>query len=230
MTSSLNEALDSLLDLSRQHLELAQIPVEPALARPKSFLKVLDAEHFNWNSERVRKLFAMRFHLKVPPLDQINLIYYPEANCSAPIFIFFCLVTKRKVIGHINVNCPFDDDAYHATWVQPLVQQLNQVAAFDCADRYPDWMQKYRNDCTVYGMFARDRYEDLLSCARGYLNHYLEQLKILPTETDPDRIMQIQRFHDGFIEDIRTQDKAQGMMAKIIGKETAKRIFHEVTT
>jgi hypothetical protein len=226
----LDQALDNLLDLSRQHLELEPIPVDPELARPKSFLKVMDAEHFNWTSDRLRKLFAMRVHLKVPPLDQMNLIYYPDAGYSAPIFIFFCLLTKRKVIGHINVNCPFDDDAYRATWLQPLVEQLKQVAPLDCADRYPEWMKKYRNECTVYGMFPRDRYEDLLTCAQGYLNHYLEQLKILQLETDPNRIMQIQSFQAGFVEDIRTQDKAQSMMAKILGKDKAKRIFHEVTT
>lgn len=230
MTPSVSQALENLMALSRGYLELEPIPLDPELARPKSFLKVLDSEHFNWTSDGVRKVFAMRFHLKVPPLDQMNLIYYPEADCSAPIFIFFCLLTKRKVIGHINVNCPFDDEAYQSKWVQPLVKQLNQAAPFDCADRYPEWMKKYRNECTVYGMFERARYGDLLTCAEGYLNHYLEQLTALQRETDPDRIRQIQRFQAGFVEDIRTQDKAQSMMAKIIGKDKAKRIFNEVTT
>jgi hypothetical protein len=33
-----------------------------------------------------------------------------------------------------------------------------------------------------------------------------------------------------FVSDIRTQDKAQGMMAKMIGAEKARRIFWEITT
>ena len=33
-----------------------------------------------------------------------------------------------------------------------------------------------------------------------------------------------------FVSDIRTQDKAQGMMARMIGAEKARRIFYEVTT
>ena len=40
----------------------------------------------------------------------------------------------------------------------------------------------------------------------------------------------LQKWVAPLVDDIRTQDKAQGMMAKLIGKETAKRIFYEVTT
>jgi hypothetical protein len=43
-------------------------------------------------------------------------------------------------------------------------------------------------------------------------------------------MLRIKTFHAGFINDIRTQDKAQAMMARMIGKDTAKRIFYEVTT
>ena len=166
--TNVHEALEDLLALTRQQIELAPVEVEPELARPKSFLKVLEAEHLNWRSDRLRKLFAMHFHLKVPPLDQMNLIYYPKNDYDAPIFIFFCLLTKRKVVGHINVNCPFNDPSYVETWVKPMVEELNRVDPFDSADRYPDWMQKYRNECTVYGMFSRDRYADLIICAQGF--------------------------------------------------------------
>ena len=50
------------------------------------------------------------------------------------------------------------------------------------------------------------------------------------SETDPAKLQQLKAFQDAFIEDIRTQDKAQGMIAKMIGKQKAKRIFYEVTT
>jgi hypothetical protein len=49
-------------------------------------------------------------------------------------------------------------------------------------------------------------------------------------EIDPTRLSAIRKFQDGFVSDIRTQDKAQGMISKMIGAKTAKRIFYEVTT
>jgi hypothetical protein len=49
-------------------------------------------------------------------------------------------------------------------------------------------------------------------------------------EIDPTRLSAIRKFQDGFVSDIRTQDKAQGMIAKMIGPKIAKRIFYEVTT
>jgi hypothetical protein len=47
---------------------------------------------------------------------------------------------------------------------------------------------------------------------------------------DPAGLARIEKFQSQFVEDIRTQDKAQGMMAKMIGKDIARRIFYEVTT
>lgn len=230
MSDSLNRTLDEMLAATREHITLDPVELEPEIARPKSFLKVLDAEHFNWTGDPLRKLFAMRFRVKIPPLDQMNVIYYPRAEYAAPIFIFFCLLTKRKVIGHLNVNCPLDDADYRRQWVTPLQSMLGEFDEFSCADRYPEWMKKYRNDSTIYGMFTRDRYEDLAACAKQYLNYYLAQLKDAKPETEPERLARISAFHEGFIDDIRTQDKAQAMMGRMIGKNTAKRIFYEVTT
>ncbi len=91
-------------------------------------------------------------------------------------------------------------------------------------------MLKYKTDCSIYGMFARDRLEDLENCAHDYLGHYLKLAREAGEVTDPARLERIRQFHTGFVEDIRTQDKAQGMMAKMIGKEKARRIFYEITT
>ncbi len=140
------------------------------------------------------------------------------------------MVTKRKVIAHLNVNCPFDDADYRARWVQPLVERLQRYAPFDSDDRYPEWMQKYRNECTIYGLFPRERLDDLSNCCFDYLDHYVEQVAAAAPVTDPQRLAQIAGFQAQWVSDIRTQDKAQGMIAKMIGKDTARRIFYEVTT
>ena len=228
--SELDRLLDSALERVGRYATVEPMTLDPDLAKPKSFLKVLDADHYNWQADGYRKLFGMRFRVKLPPLDQINMIFSPEPDRAAPIFIFFCLLTKRKVIGHLNVNCPFNDDEYRAQWVAPLVERLRRYPSFDCEDRYPEWMKKYRNDCTIYGMFLNERFEDLRDCALDYLDYYLPEAAALEPETDAARLARIREFHDGFVNDIRTQDKAQGMIAKMIGKDKARRIFYEITT
>jgi hypothetical protein len=226
----LDQLFDSVIDRVRARFPLEDVPLAPELAEPKAFLKVLTAKHYNWNAERFRKLFGMRFTVKLPPLDQLNTIFYPEPIFEVPIFLFFCLVTRRKLIAHLNVYCPFDDPAYRAIHVDPLTQILGKYPSFECADRYPDWMQKSRQECTIYGMFKRDRLDDLSNCAFEYLDHYLQTVRDAEPVEDPGRLQAISRFHAEFVDDIRTQDKAQGMIAKMIGKEKARRIFYEITT
>jgi len=209
---------------------LTEVELDPEIAEPKSFLKILDATHYNWKAERFRKLFGMRFIVKLPPLDQMNSIFYPEPIYDTPIFLFFALVTKRKLIAHLNVYCPFDDANYRARHIDPLVQLLQRYPPFDCDDRYPEWMQKYRQPCSIYGMFPRARLDDLGNCARDFLGHYLRVAHTARPVEEAGRLTAIKAFHEQFIDDVRTQDKAQGMIAKMIGKDKARRIFYEITT
>ncbi len=209
---------------------LEPVDIDPDLAQPKSRLKILTARHYNWRTDRFCKIFGMRFSVKLPPMEQLNTIFYPQTDLDVPIFIFFCLVTKRKLIAHLNVNCPFDDAEYRAGHVDPLVAILDRYPPFECKDRYPEWMKKYRNPCTIYGMFSQERLDDLTDCAFSYLDAYLHRATSAAKVEDPDRLEQIGRFQEQFKEDIRTQDKAQGMIAKMIGADKARRIFYEVTT
>ena len=225
-----NRLFDSVIGKISAANGLQEMPIEPELAKPKSFLRLVDAEHYNWSSKNFRKVFGMRFRVKVPPIDQLNIIVYPAANKNLPIFIFFCMLTKRKCIAHINVNLPFSDTAYVEQHVKPLVDIRNSYEPFECKDRYPEWMQKFQNECSIYGLFPRERYEDIADCAIRYAEAYMQQVAAAEVETDPERLAQLKAFQDQFVEDIRTQDKAQGMIAKMIGKKTARRIFYEVTT
>ena len=221
---------DSVMGKVRERFPLEEISLDPELAEPKSFLKILTAKHYNWRAERFSKLFGMRFKVKLPPLNQLNTIFYPEPVYDTPIFLFFALLTKRKLIAHLNVYCPFDDAAYLAKHVEPKVEMLQRYPTFECADRYPEWMKKYRQPCSIYGLFAKERIDDLRSCALDYLDHYLQIAANAEPQEDAIRLEQIARFQAQFREDIRTQDKAQGMIAKMIGKEKARRIFYEITT
>lgn len=220
----------SLVDRVDRRLGLVPVAVDPELAEPRSFLKILKARHWNWTAPRFRKIFGMRFNVKVPALDQMNFIMYPEPGYDIPIFLFFCLVTGRKLICHVNVNCTLGDPAGRERWVEPLLAVRGRYGPFEAADRYPEWMLKWRTPAGIYGMFMKDRFDDFMNCGFGYLDRYLDMAAASERVTDPARLAAIQASQAQFVSDIRTQDKAQGMMAKMIGRETARRIFHEVTT
>ena len=80
---------------------------------------------------------------------------------------------------------------------------LQQYPAFECADRYPDWMKKYRQPCSIYGMFPKERLDDLSSCAFDYLGHYLQMAANALPQEDSARLEQVARFQAQFREDIR---------------------------
>jgi hypothetical protein len=226
----MDELFGALVGKVAEQFPLEEVTLDPELAQPKSFLKVLTARHYNWRADKFTKLFGMRFSVKLPPLEQLNSIFYPEPVYDTPIFLFFALFTKRKLIAHLNIYCPFDDEGYLAKHVAPKLEMLEQYPSFECADRYPEWMKKYRQPCSIFGMFPKARLDDLSSCALDYLDHYLQLAKAAEPEGDAIRLERIASFQAQFREDIRTQDKAQGMIAKMIGKEKARRIFYEITT
>lgn len=213
-----------------ERFPLTPVALDPDLAEPRSFLKILKARHYNWQSPGLRKVFGMRFDVKIPALEQMNLIIYPDACHDTPIFLMFCLLTGRKLICHVNVNCTHDDPEYAARWVQPLAELQRRFGSFACHDRYPEWMLKWRTPAGIYGLFPRDRLADFIGCGTAYLHHYLGLAATAPVVTDPAHLAQIQAAQAQFVSDIRTQDKAQGMMAKMIGADKARRIFYEVTT
>ena len=226
----LDERLSTIIERVGRDEALTENHIPSEIAEPTSFLKVLRAKHYNWESDRFRKLFAMRFSVKVPPLEQINSIFYPRADYDFPVFIFFCLLTKRKAIAHLNLCCPFDDENYRARWEKPFAEILNSYDPFESNDRYPEWMKKYRNSSTIYGLFPRDRADDISDCCTRYLDLYMRQVNEEQPVSDTARSEQMQTFLDQWVDDIRTQDKAQGMIGKMIGKKKARRIFYEVTT
>ncbi len=225
-----DQRLQAVLDQVKQYMPLDEVEVDGEISDNKAFLKLVTVSCHNWAAGRIPRIGALRMTVKVPALDALTMIFYPEADSDAPIFLFFFLITGRKVISHFNVCTPFDDDEYLQKWVKPLDAIQAKYPEFECMDRYPEWMKAYQHDSTVYGLFKQDRLDDLSGCSLEYLDHYLGLVADNEKTTDPERLQTIAEFHQHFKEDIRTRDKAQGMTSKFIGKEKARRIFYEVVT
>lgn len=224
------ERMDEVIRRTQAHMSLAPVAMDPQLEQADSPLKILKVRCRSWESDKLRKIGTLRFFVKLPPLDALNMIFYPREHVDAPIFILFFLETRRKLICHINVNTPSREPDYLHHWVDPMAELRKGYPSFDAKDRYPEWMKKYRHDCTVYGLFSREKTADLSNFMFDCLDTYAEKLARAPFVEDPGRLEELRRFHTQWIDDIRTQDKAQGMISKFIGKAKARRIFHEVST
>ena len=91
-----DQRFNELMARVNEAFPLQEIKVPAELAEPKSFLKVLKARHYNWSNERFSKLFGMRFSVKIPPLEQLNTIFYPSEAYDFPIFIFFLFAYQEE--------------------------------------------------------------------------------------------------------------------------------------
>lgn len=222
--------LDAIITHIGSVFPLTAVPLAPEIAETSAFFKYLRVRCHNWTADRLSKVSGLRFGVSMPQMDALNVILYPTLDFDAPIFLVFCVLTRKRFIAHLNVCCPFDDTAYRATWVEPLARHREQYEPFHSEAAYPDWMLVDRNACSLHGAFDGDRLEDFTACTIGYLDRYLETLKHSPRMTDPARRARVSDFHARFKGDIRTRDRAQGMTARFIGKERARQIFFQVAT
>ena len=82
--------------------------------------------------------------------------------------------------------------------------------------------------CAIYAHPSRDNLSSVKSCVLDYLEVYLHLLTSAEKVTNADRRQQIIGFHKKFKQDLATKDGAQKMLARVIGKKRAGRIYNEV--
>ena len=226
----MDQQLDVLIGRLRHQLNLEPIAIDPALTAPGSSQRAMQLNCFNWQTEQFAKIAIMQTSVEVPPMNQLNSIFYPKPNYDFPIFLLLHVLTKTNVIAIINLNCPFSDRSYTATYVDPFVRIQKKYPPLDGKDRYPDWFDKYRNSATVFGVYRKSQADQLTECALEYLQIYLALAARAPQVEAPERLQRIAHFHEQFKNDIRNKDRGRLVLAKLTNKKTARRIFYEVAT
>ena len=89
-------------------------------------------------------------------------------------------------------------------------------------------MRIYQRPGTIYSMPERKLEKDVKRCAMDYLDLYLEMLDQAEAAADPTYAARIEAAQTSYRNDIITKDKSRQMLAKLIGKKKANRIFQEV--
>ncbi|MCX8044714.1 MAG: phytochromobilin:ferredoxin oxidoreductase [Desulfobacterota bacterium] len=219
--------LSQALDIIGKKTPLSPCELPQELAETKFILNVLTLRCFNWKSDILRKVYAMRMTVKVPSMDIIGMAFYPHTFYDLPIFAFDLTCTSKKVIAYINPVAVVQGEAYRQRFIEPFKPVYEKCGDFQ-PHKVPEWMQKYNNSCTIYTMPERDRLDDLKACAVGYLQVYAELLATAQPVAETAQRSAIEAFHAAYIRDLTTKDRSQVMLAKIIGKQKAARIFNEV--
>ena len=226
----MDQQLERLMDQLRQQVDLEPIVLDPALTALDASQRQMQLNCFNWRAERFAKISVMQTSVEVPPMNQLNSIFYPKPEYDFPIFLFLHVLTKSHVIAIFNVNCPFSDESYFARNVIPFVQIQKKFPPLEGKDRYPDWFDKYRNGATIFGVYSKGQADQLAACGLEYMQSYLKLAAEAPKIDAPDRLERINSFHEQFRDDIRNKDRGRLVLAKLTNDETARRVFYEVAT
>ena len=207
------------------HVQPVALPDE--LAGTTFPLKAVDLQCCNWKSEKVRKQYCMRMKVRVPSLDILGMAIHPDIRYDAPIFIFDLSCTRKVVVTYINLIGLSDDPSWAERYIAPARRIAEKYSDF-APHSMPEWMQAYHSACTVYSMPPRSRLEDIKRCVIEYVELYTGLLASTHEITDTGYRKKIEDVHQRFREDLLTKDRSQKMLAKIIGRKKASRIFHEV--
>jgi hypothetical protein len=204
-------------------------PVElPAELRETRFpLGLLEMHCYNWKSPGIRKLYAMRLKIKVPSLDILGMALYPEPDFDLPIFCFDLSCAKKKVVTYINAIPLIQDEAYKQKYLDHF-RPVHAVHGNFPPHKTPEWMLRYKTPYTIYSMPDRERAADIKACVPDYLAVYLQMLSTACRIDNAEYHARIEQEQKNYINDLLTKDNSQKMLAKILGTQKTRRIFHEV--
>lgn len=223
----MDELFSQVLSRIQNRFPLEPCALPPELAETKFIFNVLDLHCLNWTAEKLRKIYCMRMKVKMPSLDIVGMAFYPEPCFDVPIFAFDLSCTNKKVVSYINFIAVFNTEDYYKKYIDPLKPAYEKHSHFPY-QKMRDWMQVYRNPCTIYSMPERSCLEELKACVLAYLAVYLDLLAGAEKTEDKDCCRRIEDFHNAYRHDLTTKDRSQIMLGKIIGKQKASRIFNEV--
>ena len=171
----------------------------------------------------------MRIRVAVPYLDVFGMAVYPDATTDMPGFVFDFSCTKKKVFAYVNWVPLFNDTAYRSQYIQPM------KLVHDCCGTFPsqsvrEWMRPYHTPYTIYTFPPASYLPELKKCAFAYLECYLDIFAQAEKIADPGYAAQVEAEQRGYIQALISNDNSQKMLGRIIGRERARRIFHEVVT
>ena len=215
------------------HALESRLALEP-MASPKELSEIrwplgfFSLRCWNMRAEKIRKIYFMRMSLKFPAFEYLGLGMYPDQAHDLPIFYLDLSRTSTKAIAYINPIAPVPDEACAKKYLAPF-------GPIFCRHHFPaapirPWMQPFVSPCTVYTMPDAAMLGELKQCGLAYVECYLCLLGKAEKIIDADYETKIAGARNNYIAQSLANDVTQKMLARLIGKKRAGRIFREMLT
>ncbi|MCX5899957.1 MAG: hypothetical protein NTX06_04340 [Proteobacteria bacterium] len=214
-------------NIAGQHAELREMPIDKELSRIRWIFGLLELRLANWQAAGIRKLYTMEMKMRIPAMHQQGITLYPDAETDMPVLTVDLTRMKKKTIAYINVIALYHDDAYrqkHLDAFLPIFDRYKDLPQTDM----PTWMQPHRNPCSLFAMTSADCYERYEQCALEYVELYCERLHQCPPLEDEDARKRAAEAQRQFCLELAEKDTTRHILAKVIGRRRADRIFQEV--
>jgi hypothetical protein len=216
-----------------KHAIESRLPLEP-MASPHKLgktgwpLRLFSLRCWNMRAAKIRKIYVMRMSMRFPAFEYFGLGIYPDHAHDLPIFFLDLSCTSSKAIAYINPIAPLPDEAYANKYIDPF-GPIFRAHRFPAAPVRP-WMQPFVSPCTVYTMPDTAMLDELKQCGLAYVERYLDLLGKAEKITDAAYETKIAGARDNYIAQSLANDVTQKMLARLIGKKRAGRIFREMLT
>lgn len=223
----MDELFSIVLAKIKEKFKLTPAELPDELKETRFPLGLLEMQCYNWKAAGIRKLYAMRLKIKVPFLDILGMAIYPEPDVDVPIFCFDLSCAKKKIVTYINAIPLLQDETFRKKYLDPFKPVRDKYGTFP-PQKMPEWMLRYTSPYTIYSMPDRDRVLEIKNCVLDYAAVYVDIIAAARTTDDTQYRARIEQAQKSYITDLLTKDNSQKMLAKILGAQKTRRIFHEV--
>jgi len=225
----MNELFAQTKKCIEEKLSLEPVALPEDLRHITLPLRLLDVRCYNWKAERVRKIYFMRMKVAVPPFDIFGMAIYPDSHLDIPSFVFDFSCTKKKVFTYINFIPLFNTPSYREKYIEPMKKVFADYSHLP-RQGTREWMQPYITPYTIYSFPPKTYLEELKTGALAYLKLYLELFSQAEEIEDVSYAQEVENAQKHYREQLTTYDASRKMLGRIIGRERANRIFHEVVS
>ena len=223
--------MDELFTLALAAIEknfsLQPLPLPEGLDEIKYPFKIVHIQCYNWKAEKIRKIYGMRVKIRLLALDILVLSIYPEVTFDAPIFYIDVACSRKTVFAYINCIALFAEETYYRKYLDPLKPVHEKYVHFT-PHTMSDWLQKYRNPCTVYTRPDKSFMGTIKDCSLDYLHAYLGIIAKAEKIKDEQYQIRIEQAHTSYIQDLIAKDASRKILGRIIGMRRANQIFQRV--
>lgn len=221
--------IKGVMEIAAKHFHMEELPVDESLSHIQWFFRLLDLRFENRRATGIRKCYSMELTMRIPAVHQQGIAFYPDETTDMPSLFVDLTRMKNKTIAYVNTVALFDDDDYqrrHLAVFKTIAERYADLPRTDL----PDWMQPHQNETTFFAVTSQDCYERFEACAFEYAELYCERLQTCPRIEDTAARAKIVAARNHVCRDIAEKDTTRHLLAKIIGRRRANRIFEEVLT